>query len=119
MNDASRPEHADTGVPDVIHRYLEAHDRRDTVAALSAFTPNATVIDDGHDYVGSDAIRHWLAKASTEFTYTRTFVNANAIDANTWLVVNHLEGNFPGSVVDLRYQFVLTDDLISELVIAP
>jgi hypothetical protein len=33
--------------------------------------------------------------------------------------VNHLEGNFPGGVVDLRYRFVVVDDLISELVIAP
>ena len=33
--------------------------------------------------------------------------------------MNHLEGDFPGGVVDLRYKFTLTDDLISELVIAP
>ena len=30
-----------------------------------------------------------------------------------------LEGDFPGGVVDLRYQFVLAYDRISELVIAP
>jgi len=35
------------------------------------------------------------------------------------LVTNRLEGNFPGNVVDLRYEFVLTGDLISRLVIAP
>jgi len=34
-------------------------------------------------------------------------------------VVNHLEGDFPGGVVDLRYQFALKGDLIAELVIAP
>ncbi len=75
--------------------------------------------DDGHEYVGRDEIRHWLTEASTEFSYTRTFVDATATDANTWEVVNRLEGNFPGSVVDLRYRLVLTDELISELVIAP
>jgi ketosteroid isomerase-like protein len=119
MNDASRPEHPDFELAEVIRRYLEAHDRGDTDGALAAFTRDATVVDDGHDYVGSDEIRHWLSKASTEFTYTRTFVDADAVDANTWLVTNHLEGNFPGNVVDLRYQFVLTGDLISELIIAP
>ena len=36
-----------------------------------------------------------------------------------WIVVNHLEGDFPGGVVDLRYRFVMTGDLIAELVIAP
>ena len=106
-------------LPDVISRYLEAHDRRDTDVALSAFTPDATVADDGHEYAGSDAIREWLAHASTQFTYTRTLVDAEALDANKWRVTNHLEGDFPGKVVDLCYQFVLTGDLISELVIEP
>jgi hypothetical protein len=68
MKDAVPPEHSDAAVPDVVRRYFEAHDRRDTDAALSSFTANAKVVDDGHDYVGSGAIRHWLAKASTEFT---------------------------------------------------
>ena len=34
-------------------------------------------------------------------------------------VTNHLEGDFPGGTVDLRYRFVLRDDLISRLDIAP
>jgi hypothetical protein len=83
------------------------------------FTPTATVKDDGHEYHGWDEIRDWLARASTEFTYTRTLIGADAIDANTWLVTNHLEGDFPGGVVDLCYRFRLADGLISELEIAP
>ena len=75
--------------------------------------------DDGHEYHGLGEIRDWLARASTEFTYTRTLIGAAAIDANTWLVTNHLEGDFPGGVVDLRYRFVLADGLISELEITP
>ena len=106
-------------LPDAVRRYHDAHDRHDTAVALSAFAVDARVVDDGHDYVGSDQIRGWLAKTATEFTFTRTLVTAKAVEAHTWLVVNHLEGNFPGGVVDLRYRFVLTDDLISELIIAP
>jgi hypothetical protein len=34
-------------------------------------------------------------------------------------VTNHLEGDFPGGVVDLRYRFVLAGGLIAELEIAP
>jgi ketosteroid isomerase-like protein len=106
-------------VPDVVWRYYDAHDRRDTDAALSAFGADATVADDGHEYVGSGAIRHWLAEASTEFTYTRTVVGADAVGADTWVVTNHLEGNFPGNVVDLRYQFVVRGGRIVRLIIAP
>lgn len=100
-------------------RYQDAHDRRDTVTALSAFAPNARVVDDGQEYRGSDEIRDWLTHAASEYTFTRSLVRAEATGSDTWLVVNHLEGDFPGGVVDLRYQFVVTRDLISELVIAP
>jgi hypothetical protein len=46
-------------------------------------------------------------------------VSAQAVDANTWLVVNHLEGDFPGGVVDLRYRFELSSDRICSLSIVP
>jgi hypothetical protein len=119
MSDGSAAERSDIDVPEVVRGYLAAHDRRDTDAALASFTADARVLDDGHEYVGRDEIRHWIAEVSTEFTYTRTFVNATATDTNSWEVVNHLEGNFPGGVVDLRYRFVLRGDLISQLTVAP
>jgi hypothetical protein len=106
-------------LPEVIARYQGAHDRHDTAVALSAFTRDAKVADDGREYNGTDEIRDWLATAASEYTFTRTLVSAEPVGSGGWLVVNHLEGNFPGGVVDLRYQFVLTGDLISELVIAP
>jgi hypothetical protein len=108
-----------TEMPDVVAQYQDAHDRHDVESALASFTPNAVVKDDGHEYHGRDEIRNWLSGASTQFSYTRTLTGADALDANTWLVTNHLEGDFPGGVVDLRYRFVLTDDLISEIEIAP
>ena len=106
-------------LPAVVRRYQDAHDRRDTDVALSAFAPDARVLDDGHEYHGSDEIRRWLSTAASEYQFTRTLVSAEARDAETWIIVNHLEGNFPGGVVDLRYQFDLSGDVISALVIAP
>jgi hypothetical protein len=108
-----------TALPQAVGEYQDAHDRDNVDAALATFAPAATVKDDGHEYHGLDEIRDWLARASTEFTYTRTLIGAEAVDANTWLVTNHLEGDFPGGVVDLRYRFVLAGGLISELEIAP
>jgi len=106
-------------LPDVIAQYQDAHDRHEVDAALASFGPNSIVKDDGHEYRGPDEIRDWLTRASTQFTYTRTMTAAKSVEANSWLVTNRLEGNFPGGVVDLRYRFVLSDDLISELEIAP
>jgi len=106
-------------LPEVIARYQAAQDRHDTAVALSAFAADAMVADDGREYHGADEIGQWLATAATEYTFTRTLVSAEPVGPDGWLVVNHLEGNFPGGVVDLRYQFVVTRDKISELVIAP
>src|SRR3989440_9311748 len=106
-------------LPRAVGQYQDAHDQDDVDAALATFASTATVKDDGHEYHGPDEIRDWLARASTEFTYTRTLTGAAAIDADTWLVTNHLEGDFPGGGVDLRYRFVLADGLISELEISP
>jgi hypothetical protein len=110
---------SESDLPEVVSRYQDAHDRRDTEVALSAFTPDARVVDDGREFHGTDEIRTWLTTSASEFTFTRTFVSAEPGDAGAWAVINRLEGNFPGGVVDLRYRFVLTGGLISELVIAP
>ena len=106
-------------LPEVVRRYQDAHDRHDTAGAVAMFARDARVVDDGHEYRGAEEITGWLNKTASEFTFTRTLLSAEPLARDTWLVVNHLEGNFPGGVVDLRYQFVLVDDLISELVIAP
>jgi ketosteroid isomerase-like protein len=94
--------------PDVIDRYFAAHDRHDVAGALTAFAPDAHVFDDGQDYRGVDAIRDWLTNTSTQFSYTRTLLDAKSERPNLWLVSNRLEGNFPGGIVDLRYVFRLS-----------
>jgi hypothetical protein len=107
------------GLPEVVRRYQDAHDERNTDTAVAAFAADATVVDEDHEYRGADEIRFWLSTASQKFTYTRTFLQAEATEADRWVVVNRLVGNFPGREADLRYQFRLRGDRISELVISP
>lgn len=106
-------------LPGVVSAYLSAHDEHRTDDALAAFTIDARVIDDNQEYVGADAIRHWLGATSTAFTFTRTFVGAEPDGEQRWLVRNHLVGDFPGGEVDLSYRFRLDGDRIAELHIAP
>ncbi|GAA4753955.1 hypothetical protein GCM10023328_41630 [Modestobacter marinus] len=106
-------------LPATIRGYLAAHDAGDAETALRAFTPTAVVVDDGVTYRGTEEIRRFLAKAGTEYTYTSTLVAVDHTDDARWVATKHLEGDFPGGVVDLRYRFVLAGDSISELVIAP
>ena len=91
-----------TPLPEVVIRYQDAHDRRDTDAALATFTIDAIVRDDGREYRGAVEIRDWLSRTSVEFTYTRTLITATAVDATTCIVSNRLEGDFPGGVVELH-----------------
>ena len=106
-------------VPSLIESYQAAHDRHDIDAALAAFADDAVVHDEDETWAGTDRIRQWLTKTSTEYTYTRTLLGAEPTGTATWLIRNRLKGNFPGNVVDLRYEFTLDGDHISALTIAP
>ena len=119
VHDTPAPGGGDTSLPEIVKRYQDAHDRHDTDVALSTFASDAAVFDDGKEFHGTNEIRTWLTTAASEYTFTRTLVSAAVVDDETWLIVNHLEGDFPGGVVDLRYNFTLRGDLISELVIVP
>lgn len=47
---------APDALPEVITRYLKAHRVHDNATAITAFTGDATVIDDGNTYQGGAAI---------------------------------------------------------------
>jgi ketosteroid isomerase-like protein len=111
--------HQNIELPEVIRSYQNAHDRGDVDAALSAFTADARVHDEEREYRGTETIRDWVTDTSAKFTYTRTMTGAERLEDGTWLVQNHLEGDFPGGVVDLRYRFILTGGRIADLTITP
>lgn len=106
-------------IPTMIETYQRAHDRRDTDAALAAFSAGATVVDEGRTHTGADEIRWWLDNAASEYTYTRTLTGIEHEGDGSYIVSTHLSGNFPGGEADLRYRFRLEHGLIRRLEIAP
>ena len=106
-----------SAVPAVVLRFLHAHRVHDSQAAIGAFKENAMVEDDDKTYVGRAAIEGWLNRTSSQYTYTIEAVGAQQSDDNHYVIVNHLEGDFPGGKVDLRYQFELENGLIKSLII--
>jgi uncharacterized protein (TIGR02246 family) len=106
-------------LPAVVTTYLSAHRDRDAPTATGLFTPDAVVTDEGRDHRGPDAIRAWLTRAASAYTYTTTFAGAARTGADHVDVRQHLEGDFPGGVVDLHFRFTLRDGRISRLVIEP
>ena len=107
-----------TELPATIRGFLTAHAAGDTDAAIRAFTPTAQVVDEGHTYRGTDEIVRFLNQAGAEFSYTVELVGAEHA-GDEWVAINRLEGDFPGGVAELRYRFVLADDLVDRLSIAP
>ncbi len=118
LNDYDRYDSA--YLPPVVARYVETQAdpaQRATLADL--FAVGARVVDEGIEYAGVEEIRGWLEKSASVYTYTTTPLGQRSGDGGRWVVLVRLEGNFPGSVVDLRYQFVVVDgDRIGDLVIA-
>jgi hypothetical protein len=109
-------------LPQAITKYLREADPQHKANAhdlLAAFASNATVIDDGKTYTGHDEIHRWRENEASKYTYTVELSHVEKLDDNRYVVTTHLEGDFPGGVVDLIYRFTLADDLITMLEIAP
>jgi hypothetical protein len=106
-----------TGLPRTITDYLTAHRTRDAETAITCFANDAAVTDEGNTYHGTAGIRRWLDRSASEYTYTIELTGAEKIDDEHYTALNHLEGDFPGGVVDLHFRFTLRDGRIARLVI--
>jgi hypothetical protein len=106
-------------LPAIIDTYLTAHHKDEVDTAVAAFADDATVTDEGTTRRGLAEIRDWITNAASEYTYTSELTGTRRIDDDHWIATHHLEGNFPGGVVDLNYDFTLRDGKIAHLTIAP
>ena len=96
-------------LPPPIAAYFAADANKDGHVVAHCFTDDAVV---------KDAIRDWKAQSSTTYRYTvEPF--AIATEGARTVVTSHLEGDFPGSPLDLRYFFTLDGDKIAALEIIP
>lgn len=101
-------------LPEPIAAYFAADQQKNAQALAHCFTAHAVVQDEGHTYSGIDAIKAWKAAASTKYTYTTEPFALEQSDGQQ-VVTSRVEGNFPGSPVDLRYRFRLERGLIASL----
>ena len=107
-----------TSTPDVIAEYFRAAAVGDTDAVVATFTPDATVVDDGHRHAGHSQIRAWRDQTSAQFSYTTTVLDStpNGVEHH---VTAQVAGDFPGSPVRLGFGFTLAGERIAALTIAP
>ena len=106
-------------LPAAVRTYLTAHQAGDIPTAISTYAVDAAVTDEGRTHHGREEIQAWLECAAVGFTYTNEFVSAARTGEGRFDVVQRLEGNFAGGVVDLHYRFTMHGPLIGRLVIEP
>lgn len=114
----STPAHVDPiDLPSTIRHYLTARATREADESLRYFSADAVVTDEGRTFRDTDEVLDFLRSAGAEFSYTTEIVAAHRVDGSRWVVVNHLEGDFPGGEVDLNFYFTISGDRIVALTI--
>jgi hypothetical protein len=110
-------------MPTIISEYLAAADRGDVDAVVACFANDATVFDEDQEWHGHAEIREWRTTVAAAYQYTVAVLRAVGLGEIDGVerhdVYTHLEGNFPGGVVDLTNRFGLRDGLITRLEIVP
>jgi len=105
-------------LPTVIASYFAADATESPERVARCFTDTAIVTDEGKTHEGRGEIEAWKAAASTKYNYTvEPF--ALVADAERFVVTSRLEGDFPGSPLNLRYIFALKGEQIAALAIVP
>jgi hypothetical protein len=106
-------------VPDVIRRYFALDAEREIDPIVALFTDDATVVDEGETRRGTAAIRAWQTGPASRYTYTTDVLDTHTLTADRFVVTGRLTGNFPGGTAELKWDFTVTGDRISQLVISP
>ena len=101
-------------LPTAIAGYFAADRDQDTVALARSFAEHAVVRDEGKTHTGREAIQAWMRHSWEKYSATSKPI-AIAEQGPATVVTSHVEGNFPGSPIDLRFHFVLENDLIAAL----
>lgn len=105
-------------LPKPVAAYFRAEQEKNAEAVSRCFTADALVTDEGHTYHGVSEIQAWIAESFSKFDFTNHPFAVEEKEGKI-LVTSRLEGNFPGSPIDLKFIFQLSDDKITTLETTP
>jgi SnoaL-like domain len=97
-----------------VERYLSTAVADRPTLVDEVFAPGAVVHDEGHTYVGIEAIRKWTIDLAERFTFDAELEQV-ARDGNRISADVIYTGDFPGSPVRVTSHFTLEGELISEI----
>jgi|SRR6266436_251173 len=96
-------------LPEILDRYFAAQNRHDIDAMVACFASDAAVRDEGHDIVGTRAIRAWKNETSAKYRISAEPRECRVEDGRTIVLVK-VSGTFDGSPANLTYRFGFSGD---------
>jgi hypothetical protein len=103
-------------VPAVISSYFRASNSNDVESLVACFAPSASVTDENANHRGTAEIKQWAEDVRKKSQFETEILSAKERPGGA-VVTAKLSGNFPGSPVDLDFEFVLDREKIISLVI--
>jgi hypothetical protein len=101
-------------LPPPVAAYFLAEAGTDTEALTSCFAADAVVRDEGRTMEGLVAIKTWKRDSKAKYKYSAEPLSVSQIGPTVRVPVR-LTGGFPGSPVEVAYDFVLAGDKIASL----
>ena len=101
-------------LPPSVAAYFAAEAGTDTEALTSCFAPDAIVRDEGRTMEGLGAIKTWKRDSKAKYKYSAEPLGVSQIGSTVKVPVR-LTGSFPGSPIEVTYDFVLAGDKIASL----
>lgn len=98
-----------TQLPTAVTAFVDGWQAHDRAKVKALFAKDATVSDEGRTHRGQEEIDSWVDETIDLFSTTVTFLGARKDDEMVGASYR-IEGDFPGGVVELEYQFRLNDD---------
>ena len=106
-------------VPGPVETYLAAEKAKDTEMLGQCFREDAIVRDEGREHRGVAAIKAWHREVSAKFRYVVEPLDASVGGPAVVVVRARVTGDFPGSPVEMRLNFTVSEDRIVSLEVAP
>jgi hypothetical protein len=102
--------------PEVLATYFHSASSGRIDEACACFAPDALVHDEGRDHSGASAIRAWIEETTQKY---HPKMDVTRFDESDGKIVAGVivSGSFPGSPVELQFEFTLRNGKISNLTI--
>lgn len=101
-------------LPAPVAAYWTAANAGDSAAAAGYFASDATVHDEGNTHRGAEAIADWIER-TTRTAHPVVVPLRCTTAAGRLLVTGKVSGSFPGSPVELNFEFTLANGKIAKL----